>query len=718
MIQTAKELAASGVATLPVDPVTKVPRLRSWRHLVLGPAEEREMEQWFAGNGVSIAIVAGDVQCIDIDEKHGEGIMAAYAKAAEASGLDYVLGSTLHQKTPSGGYHLIFRCAGELRNIKLASNARRETLFETRGLGGYFLVAPSAGYRLLNGSLQAIPSLSIDDRDALLDLARTFDQTPIDEHWQPAAARDAARIPGGTSPGDEYDNVADVPALLRRHGWTELQSKPGHWRRPGKTRGESATWDHVPGRFFVFSTSTEFEPRHPYRPWHLYALLECGGDYAAAARELRRQGFGATRPGKPARPLPPPDPHDPGPEVEEPYPPEEDDEDAAIARLCGVPTAKPAETRETAEEMLLRTMAALQWDQAIEPGPLRVLYTVSGVIVGTPGNISTIAAPVKTGKSAFSGAALAAALDAAAERDCLGWRAENVEGKAVLYLDTEQSPDDFWHTCARIRRRAGLDTAPPNFVAYHTVTLDAKTAWAGLQVAAAHAAKEFGGLHSIVIDGVADLVVDVNDPMECNAFLAELHRLAVRLDCHIACVIHLNPGSEKLRGHLGSQLERRAESNLLLEKDGEITLVWSEKQRRSPISKDKGPRFAWDDRLQMHLSVEGAKQEKVTKKVMEWADLLRIVFHGETEGMLPATLTAKIMETEGIVERSAKRVIQRMRVERLLILHGKNYYPAEDLPVRNYEDEEAKKYLPRIPNFTQNGMGNTTQQEKEQEDLL
>ena len=98
----------------------------------------------------------------------------------------------------------------------------------------------------------------------------------------------------GTTPGDDYDTKADVPALLRRHGWT--QAGRHGWTRPGKTSGVSATWDHVPGRFFCFTSSTQLEANHVYRPWHLYAILEHGGAFSAAAAQLRRDGFGAPAP--------------------------------------------------------------------------------------------------------------------------------------------------------------------------------------------------------------------------------------------------------------------------------------------------------------------------------------------------------------------------------------------------------------------------------------
>ncbi|MCZ7635710.1 MAG: hypothetical protein M5U12_06510 [Verrucomicrobia bacterium] len=63
----------------------------------------------------------------------------------------------------------------------------------------------------------------------------------------------------------------------------------------GEGSGISASWDIVPGRFWVFTTSTAFEAQHVYRPWHVFAVLECGGDFTAAARRLVELGYGATR---------------------------------------------------------------------------------------------------------------------------------------------------------------------------------------------------------------------------------------------------------------------------------------------------------------------------------------------------------------------------------------------------------------------------------------
>jgi hypothetical protein len=109
-------------------------------------------------------------------------------------------------------------------------------------------------------------------------------------------------------------------------------------------------------------------------------------------------------------------------------------------------------------------------------------------------------------------------------------------------------------------------------------------------------------------------VVDVNDSAESNAFVAAYHDLAIRHKCPVIGVLHLNPGSEKSRGHLGSQLERKSETNLRLETDGEFTEIWSARQRRTPILKGSGPRFRWDDEVKMHVSVESGREARLAVK--------------------------------------------------------------------------------------------------------
>ena len=67
------------------------------------------------------------------------------------------------------------------------------------------------------------------------------------------------------------------------------------------------------------------------------------------------------------------------------------------------------------------------------------------------------------------------------------------------------------------------------------------------------------------IDGIADLVSDVNNLEESNAVVQKIMKWSAELNCHIITVIHSNFGSDKPTGHLGSFLEKKCESQIQLE---------------------------------------------------------------------------------------------------------------------------------------------------------
>ena len=68
---------------------------------------------------------------------------------------------------------------------------------------------------------------------------------------------------------------------------------------------------------------------------------------------------------------------------------------------------------------------------------------------------------------------------------------------------------------------------------------------------------------------IADLVKSANDEAESVAVIDELYRLAGIYNTCILCVLHFVPNGLKLRGHLGSELQRKAATILSIEKDDE-----------------------------------------------------------------------------------------------------------------------------------------------------
>lgn len=284
-LDTAKYFSnAYSVACIPVAH-DKRPLLDSWHSYQNRCPTDFELENMFS-NASSIACIGGKIQCIDFDEKYARGIYNQYFELAKEVGLEDVVNKCLLQSTPSGGYHLVFKCQGEMRNQKLAKCEDGKVAIETRGSGGYFLIAPSDGYQVINGTFEDLKEITVDERDALLEVARSFNAKHPAEYTSTSIT--------DCTPGDDYDQRGDVTSLLRSRGWTPVGKY--HWRRPGKSTGISASWNHIPGRFYVFTTSTEFESEKVYKPWHVYAVLECGGDFRLAATQLSALGYGTQKP--------------------------------------------------------------------------------------------------------------------------------------------------------------------------------------------------------------------------------------------------------------------------------------------------------------------------------------------------------------------------------------------------------------------------------------
>lgn len=327
---------------------------------------------------------------------------------------------------------------------------------------------------------------------------------------------------------------------------------------------------------------------------------------------------------------------------------------------------------EIAELSLLKLgtrNAVVLFDSNTPPCKNEARLYLADAVVAKPGNLATFQALAKAGKSAFVEGLTASALGPSEGRDYLGWRSGNSEGHALLHFDTEQDREDHHELVSRALRRAGV-SQPPWLRSYWIRELGIRDRLAYIRKAMAEAYADFGGVFLVLIDGVADLCANVNDPEESFALVHELLRLSSEYNTVLVNVLHENPGSEigKTRGHLGSELERKSMSNLRLQKDAEgITTVWGEKMRKAEIPKAKGPRFRWDATAGMHLSVvaRNPEEEAATKLRRLALDL----FSGEAELTYDAAVE-EIQVLEGVGERTAKTRFTELRKAGMVVQAG------------------------------------------------
>jgi putative DNA primase/helicase len=218
-------------------------------------------------------------------------------------------------ESPSGGYHVYYRCQEIAGNQKLAqAGARRmgdrifpgKTRIETRGEGGYVVTPASPGachpsgqpYRLIRGHLWHIPTIRPETRALFLRCARAFNEVvnPPKAPLPHRVADDAMRA------GDVFAAMRTWDDILLPHGWQRdrTHGDTTSWTRPGKTLhdGQSATTGHGGHDvFYVFSTNAApFEAPKGYSKFTVHVLLNYRGDYHAAAQavwsEHRRRHHG------------------------------------------------------------------------------------------------------------------------------------------------------------------------------------------------------------------------------------------------------------------------------------------------------------------------------------------------------------------------------------------------------------------------------------------
>ena len=191
------------------------------------------------------------------------------------------------------------------------------------------------------------------------------------------------------------------------------------------------------------------------------------------------------------------------------------------------------------------------------------ILKANGTVVGTLGNFSASIGKAKSKKTFNVSAIVAAALK---NGTVLLYSAELPKDKRkILYVDTEQSPYHCLKVMERILRMAGLPTGRNHkdleFLVLRKYTPEERIAI----VREAIYRTENVGL--VVIDGIRDMVYDINSPSESTKVISLLMTWTGERHIHIHTILHQNKGDENARGHIGTELSNKAETVLQVEKD-------------------------------------------------------------------------------------------------------------------------------------------------------
>lgn len=251
---------------------------------------------------------------------------------------------------------------------------------------------------------------------------------------------------------------------------------------------------------------------------------------------------------------------------------------------------------------------ALRFDPATPPPADETRMTIGGIPIASCGNLTGLQGKSKTGKTAVVSGAIGAALrgEFVAQGDtiCIEWIG-TAKG-AVIHLDTEQSPSDWYSLVQRGISRSGIAFDSDRLISLPLTMFSRSERLEILRQTLVHERDRVGVIDLVVIDGLADLCTSPNDEREALELISVLMALSHEFNTPILCVVHENPSSEahspKTRGHLGSELNRKAFANLRIDKNSEtnVSTLYGTDMRKRDIPREQGFCFAWCDTSGMH----------------------------------------------------------------------------------------------------------------------
>lgn len=327
----------AGYCVLPVKADgSKRPDVGEWTSYQREQPSSQQMRAWFDGTGrtglgIVTGAISGNLEMFELEGRTvAEGARDRLVPALTAAGVIDVWRRLTRggyaEWTPSGGLHLLYRVADHEvpRNKKVAERPARpeeltdqeravlqrkpdkvftRVLAETRGEGGFVVVAPSHGSTHETGqpwsfsgdsNPGAVPTITWDERTALFAAVHAvLDEMPETAPIPPRTPRQRVDS-DGERPGDAWARQTDWADILTPHGWV-LAYRRGDmdfWRRPGKEMGWSARTGGQHDGLWVWSSSTEFPTEVSITKFRANAILNHGGDDRATASELRRLGYG------------------------------------------------------------------------------------------------------------------------------------------------------------------------------------------------------------------------------------------------------------------------------------------------------------------------------------------------------------------------------------------------------------------------------------------
>ena len=289
------------------------------------------------------------------------------------------------------------------------------------------------------------------------------------------------------------------------------------------------------------------------------------------------------------------------------------------------------------------------------------IISIDGCCICSRGNISAICGEAKSKKTFLASALVASAMAIPLDKLNNFKSVDKDMNINVLWVDTEQGERHVRRVIDRISEMTGAkmggSVSEPRLMTLSLRELSPMDRYKVMM----EAVKRYP-FDLIVIDGIADLQNNTNDLEESDALVGLLMALSTKTNTHILCVLHTNPGSDKARGHLGSSLQRKAETVIFVHRNGECSVVEPQFCRNEPFE-----RFAFavnEEGIPEICDIPQSGEIDINSRIV---DILSTEYGGVIERV---TLWKKLVEALGLSAPTAKMRVKRLIDKGLLTADG------------------------------------------------
>jgi len=254
--------------------------------------------------------ISGNLEAIDIDVKFKPDAAELLFQELSETIPDVAKLLRIH-KTPSGGYHLLYRCNNGVipGNKKLAERPatpeelsekpkeKNKCFIETRGEGGYVAAPPSLGYTVIRDN--PIPTITWDQREQLISICTSFNEVIREDKVYNPTNQESLYY--SQNPFDHFNHSNEAESVLLQHGWTfegKMRGNRGiYFTRPGsRSGGIHAVYFFEKRLYQFFTTNSEFDTTRRYFASTVLSILAHGGDKKQTFKYLVGKGYGQLKP--------------------------------------------------------------------------------------------------------------------------------------------------------------------------------------------------------------------------------------------------------------------------------------------------------------------------------------------------------------------------------------------------------------------------------------